>query len=84
MDSKVKLRIIKSGVVCEFTFEHAQNILRGDNYKVFECADDKHEFINNELNKRPSTKGGKKSTKSKSSSKGAEVSKPLKDTDGGV
>ena len=84
MDSKVNLKNKKTGHVQEFTFEHAQNILRLDKNNDFECADDKHEFINNELNKRPSTRGGKKSTKSKSSSKGAEVSKPLKDTDGGV
>lgn len=73
MDSIVKLRLVNSGVIKEFPFIHAQAILKADKYNDFECADDKHQFINNELIKRPSNKGGKKSKKSKPDSEGKEV-----------
>ena len=74
MDSKVILKLGKTGETQEFTFEHAQNILRVDKYKSFEIADNtKFEFINNDLIKKPSTKGSRKSTKQRSSTKGKEV-----------
>jgi hypothetical protein len=75
MDSKVNLRNKKTGHVQEFTFEHAQNILILDNNNDFECADDNHQFINNELIKRASDKAGTEPAKSKRSSKGRKVSK---------
>jgi hypothetical protein len=56
MDSKVKLRYIKLGKVEVFSFEHAQNILRLDGYKDFECADDKYKFIDNKLIKQSQKK----------------------------
>jgi hypothetical protein len=75
MDSKVNLRLKKLDVVKDYPFAHAQEILRLDKYNDFECADDNHEFINNELIKRASDKAGTKPAKSKRSSKGRKVSK---------
>ena len=72
MDSKVKLKIIALDVTQEFTFEHAQNILRKDfKFEKFEIADKKKfQFINNELIKRPSPKSSGKSDKSKGNKEG--------------
>lgn len=75
MNSKVNLRNKKTGTVQEFTFELAQNILRLDKNSDFECADNKHQFIKNELIKRASDSGSKKTTKSKRAKKGGKVPK---------
>jgi hypothetical protein len=75
MNSKIKLKTSKTGTIVELTFEHAQRILRADRNQDFEIADNtKFEFINNDLIKKPSTKGSRKSTKQRSSTKGKEVS----------
>jgi hypothetical protein len=84
MDSIVKLRVIKTGHVQEFTFEHALNILILDNNNDFECADNKHQFIDNELIKRPSDKGSEKPTKPKGGKRGKKVSKPIEDINGSI
>ena len=69
MDSLVELKDVSSGKKRVFTFEVAQNILRDINnskHKAWVIADKKKfQFINNELNKRPSPKVGKKSAKPK-------------------
>ena len=75
MNSKVFLRNKKTGTVQEFTFELAQNILRLDKNSDFECADNKHQFIKNELIKRASDSGSKETTKSKRAKKGGKVPK---------
>jgi hypothetical protein len=76
MDSKVRLKTSKTGKVIETTFEHAQNILRIDKNNDFEIADKKKfQFINNDLIKRPSPKGGRKSTKQGADNKRGEIPK---------
>ena len=76
MDSIVKLKLVKSDTIKEYTFRHAQDILRLDKYNDFEIADKKKfEFINNDLIKRPSPKGGKKASKSKGDTEGGKVPK---------
>ena len=75
MNSKVNLRNKKTGTVQEFTFELAQNVLRLDKNNDFECADNKHQFIKNELIKRASDSGSNKTTKPKRAKKGGKVPK---------
>ncbi len=83
MNKKVNLRNKKTGFVKPFRFDLALSILR-NNSRDFECADEKHQFIDNELIIRPSTKGSGKPTKPKKGKGGGKVPKPTKDTDGGV
>ncbi len=73
MKSKVKLKHNKRGVITELTFSHAQELLRVN--KNFEVESNNYEFINNELIKRPSKKGGTKSKKSKPDNGGEELPK---------
>ena len=71
MDSIVKLKLVKQGKTKEYTFRHAQEILRLDKYNDFAIADKKKfQFINNELIKRPSPKNSGKSDKSKGNKEG--------------
>tara|TARA_R110000803_G_C11934631_1_gene315820 strand:+ start:661 stop:891 length:231 start_codon:yes stop_codon:yes gene_type:complete len=75
MDSIVKLKLVKTDETKEFTFKHAQEILRIDKHKDFEIADKKKfQFINNDLIKRPSPKVSKRTAKPKGDIKGGEVS----------
>jgi len=72
MDSIVILVHKNKGNKKELVFSHAQEFLRIDN--SYECAKDSNfQFINNELIKRPSKGGSKKSTKQKRGNKGTEV-----------
>jgi hypothetical protein len=72
MDSIVKLVHKKTGNKKELIFSHAQEFLRIDN--SYECAkNSNHQFINNELIKRPSKGGNKKSAKQKRDNKGEQV-----------
>ncbi len=74
MDSKVKLIHKVTGNKKELVFAHAQAFLQIDN--SYKCAkDSNYEFINNELIKRPSKKGGTKSKKSKPDNGGEELPK---------
>ena len=75
MNGEVKLKLTKLDTIKVFSFEHAQEILRADKYNDFEVADENHEFINNELIKRPSDKSGTKPAKSKRSKKGDKATK---------
>ncbi len=81
MNDKVKLET-KAGVK-EYDFAHALAILRADKYNDFKVVGN-HEFKDNELIIKPSNRGGKKSTKSKSSKKGGKVPKSSKDSNGSV
>jgi len=56
MNSKVKLRIKTLDKIVEYSFEHAQNIIKDDKYKDFECIDAKYKIVNNELIKQPKKK----------------------------
>ena len=73
MDSIVKLIHKKTGNPKELVFSHAQAFLQIDS--SYKCADDKYQFINNELIKRPSDKSGTKPAKSKRSKKGDKAAK---------
>ena len=80
-NEKVKLKCSKH--VQDFDFEHALNIMRLDNNNDFEVVGN-HQFIDNELIIKPSVKGGEESTKPKTGKGRKKVSKPSKDTNGGV
>ena len=44
MDSIVKLKLVKTDTVKEYTYSHAQDILRLDKYKDFEVANDRYDL----------------------------------------
>ena len=48
MNDKVKLELVKIGVVKEYDFDHALNIMRLDKYNDFKVVGN-HEFKDNEL-----------------------------------
>ncbi len=66
-----------------FEFEHALAILRDQDKAIFKPIG-KHEFIDNELIIRASTKDSTESTKQGSSKKGRKARKPSKNTDPSV
>ena len=80
-NNKVKLEY--SGGVKELPFDHALNILRNDKHNIFKVIG-KHQFVDNELIIKPSTKGRKKSSKPAKGKGGAKVSESSKDSDRGV
>ena len=83
-NNKVKLEC--KGHVQDFDFEHALNILRlqeQQGKKDFKVVGN-HEFKDNELIIKPSTRRRKKSTKSNESKGGGKVSESSKDSNGGL
>jgi hypothetical protein len=79
MNDKVKLELIKTGVVKEYDFDHALAIMRIDKHNDFKVVGN-HEFINNELIIKPSTRGSKESTEPIKGTKGRKVRKSSKDS----
>ena len=83
MNDKVKLELVKIGVVKEYDFDHALNIMRLDKYNDFKVVGN-HEFINNELIIKPSTGDSKEPDKPSKRTKGRKVRKPSKDSNAGL
>ena len=80
MNDKVKLEIIKTGMVKEYDFSHALAIMRLDKNNDFKVVGN-HEFINNELIIKPSTRGSEESTEPSKGTKRRKVRKSSKDSD---
>jgi hypothetical protein len=81
MNEKVKLKSIAG--VKEYDFAHALEIMRTDKYNDYEVVGN-HEFKDNELIIKPSTRSRKKSTKSNESKGGGKVSESSKDSNGSL
>lgn len=83
MNDKVKLELVKIGVVKEYEFNHALNIMRLDKYNDFKVVGN-HEFKDNELIIKPSKRGRKKSSKPSTGKEGTELRESSKDIDPSV
>ena len=84
MNDKVKIEA--NGKVRELSFEHALAVLRNQEKQsktVFKVVGN-HEFINNELIIKPSTRDSEESDKPNKGKKGRKVRKSSKDSDTSV
>ena len=75
MDDKVILKNKATGKVKVLTFAHALEVFKNADINAFECIDEKHQIVKNELIKRASDSGSKETTKSKRAKKGGKVPK---------